>query len=55
MPALLAMLVTFMPRRRCEGAIRVPGASGSIVFRIRTGIRFSTAGWMVAGWITLAP
>ena len=35
--------------------IRVPGAAGFSVFLMRIGMRFSTAGIMVDGWMTLAP
>jgi hypothetical protein len=35
--------------------MRVPGAVGFIEFRMRTGIPFSTAGRILAGWRTLAP
>jgi hypothetical protein len=32
-----------------------PGSDGRCVFRIRTGMPLSTAGWSVLGWSTLAP
>ena len=51
----LAMLVTGGASFGRVGRITVPGAFGWNVFRIRTGIPLSSAGWIVEGWITFAP
>ena len=55
--AIRSMLV--MPLTACDetgdSQMSVPGLSGANVLRIQIGIRFSTAGAIVCGWITLAP
>ncbi len=55
MPRLLAMLVTPAGASERVGRITVPAAFGSKVLRMRTGMPPSSAGWIVAGWITFAP
>ena len=49
------MLVTAPAPSGRDGRMTVPGAFGSNVLRMRTGMRLSSVGWMVAGWITFAP
>ena len=55
MPFLKAMARGSPSLPRTSRVMRVPGAAGFSELRIRTGMPFSTAGLMVAGWRTLAP